>query len=136
MTRKEVWELSAEEFFTHIITIICDYAKINGYEITDAVKTIGENLSEITKIATFDNWEINEEALGKDINVTSKWIPCSERLTERDAYWIGEEFWTSAREPDDEEIDEVYMKLKDYEDLEEQGLLVKLHCKGERQCGL
>lgn len=52
-----------------------------------------------------------------------------ERLTERDAYWIGEEFWTSAREPDDEEIDEVYMKLKEYEDLEEQGLLIKLPCK-------
>lgn len=86
MTRKEVWELSAEEFFTHIITIICDYAKINGYEITDAVKTIGESLSEITEIATFDNWEINEEALGKDINVTSKWIPVEERLPEEDKY--------------------------------------------------
>ena len=52
-----------------------------------------------------------------------------ERLTERDAYWIGEEFWTSAREPDDEEIDAVYEKLKAYEDLEEQGLLLRLPCK-------
>ena len=51
------------------------------------------------------------------------------RLTERDAYWLGEEFWTSAREPDDEKIDMVYEKLKDYEDLEEQGLLLKLPCK-------
>ena len=34
------------------------------------------------------------------------------RLTERDAYWYGEEFWTSAREPDEEEIDEIYFKLK------------------------
>lgn len=48
------------------------------------------------------------------------------RLTERDAYWFGEEFWASAREPDEEEIDNIYMKLKDYEDAEEQGLLVRL----------
>jgi hypothetical protein len=52
-----------------------------------------------------------------------------ERLTEREAYWFGEEFWISAKEPDDDEIDDVYMKLKHYEDLEEQGLLLKLPCK-------
>lgn len=86
MTRKEVRELSAEDFFTHIITIICDYAKINGYEITDAVKTIGENLSEITKIATFDNWENNEKSLATDTNVGGKWIPVEERLPEEDKY--------------------------------------------------
>lgn len=38
------------------------------------------------------------------------------RLTELDPYWLGEEFWTSAREPDDEEIDEVYERLHKYED--------------------
>lgn len=38
------------------------------------------------------------------------------RLTNQDAYWIGEEFWTSAEEPDDDEIDKVYMRLKAYED--------------------
>lgn len=52
-----------------------------------------------------------------------------ERLTEREPYWLGEEFWTSAKEPDDEEIDNVYSKLKEYEDLEEQGLLLRLPCK-------
>ena len=52
-----------------------------------------------------------------------------ERLTERDSYWLGEEFWTSAKEPDDKEIDNVYAKLKEYEDLEEQGLLIRLPCK-------
>lgn len=51
------------------------------------------------------------------------------RLTEKDAYWLEEEFWTSAREPDDEQINSVYEKLKEYEDLEEQGLLVKLPCR-------
>ena len=38
------------------------------------------------------------------------------RLTKQDAYWVGEEFWTSADEPDDDEIDKVYMRLKAYED--------------------
>ena len=52
-----------------------------------------------------------------------------ERLTEREPYWLGEEFWTSAREPDDEEIDAVYERLKYYEDLEEDGKLLKLPCK-------
>lgn len=52
-----------------------------------------------------------------------------ERLTEREPYWLGEEFWTSAKEPDDEEIDKVYEKLKQYEDLEEQGLLLRIPCK-------
>ena len=38
------------------------------------------------------------------------------RLTKQDAYWMGEEFWTSSEEPDDDEIDKVYMRLKAYED--------------------
>lgn len=52
-----------------------------------------------------------------------------DRLTEREPYWLGEEFWTSAREPDDEEIDTVYERLKYYEDMEEQGKLLILPCK-------
>lgn len=48
------------------------------------------------------------------------------RLTEKDAYWIGEEFWLSAREPDAEEIEAVYERLKYYEDLAEAGQLVVL----------
>ena len=52
-----------------------------------------------------------------------------ERLTEREPYWLGEEFWTSAKEPSEAEIDAVYEKLKEYEDLEEQGKLLRLPCK-------
>lgn len=52
-----------------------------------------------------------------------------ERLTERNPSWIDDELWESACEPDCEEIDAVYRKLKDYEDLEEQGRLIKLPCK-------
>ena len=52
-----------------------------------------------------------------------------ERLTESNPTWIDDELWESACEPDCEEIDAVYRKLKEYEDLEEQGRLVKLPCK-------
>lgn len=52
-----------------------------------------------------------------------------ERLTERNPSWIDDELWESACEPDCEEIDVVYRRLKDYEDLGEQGRLIKLPCK-------
>nr|DAQ95226.1 MAG TPA: hypothetical protein [Caudoviricetes sp.] len=52
-----------------------------------------------------------------------------ERLTESNPSWINDELWERACEPDCEEIDAVYRKLKDYEDLEEQGRLIKLPCK-------
>lgn len=52
-----------------------------------------------------------------------------ERLTESNPSWIDDELWERACEPDCEEIDAVYRKLKDYEDLEEQGRLIKLPCK-------
>lgn len=54
---KEINSLSETEFLTHIISEICDYAKANGYEITDSVKTIGKNIVAITEIVNFDNWE-------------------------------------------------------------------------------
>lgn len=51
------------------------------------------------------------------------------RLTESNPSWIDDELWERACEPDCEEIDAVYRKLKEYEDLEEQGRLIKLPCK-------
>lgn len=61
-----------------------------------------------------------------------------ERLTERNPSWIDDELWERACEPDCEEIDAVYRKLKDYEDLEEQGRLVKLPVENDatvhREC--
>ena len=44
-----------------------------------------------------------------------------ERLTERNPSWIDDEMWERACEPDCEEIDAVYRKLKAYEDAEEHG---------------
>ena len=52
-----------------------------------------------------------------------------ERLTESNPSWIDDELWERACEPDCEEIDAVYRKLKEYEDLEEQGRLISLPCK-------
>ena len=51
-----------------------------------------------------------------------------ERLTESNPTWIDDEVWERACEPDCEEIDAVYRRLKEYEDLEEQGRLLKLPC--------
>ena len=52
-----------------------------------------------------------------------------DRLTESNLSWIDDELWERACEPDCEEIDAVYRKLKEYEDLEEQGRLISLPCK-------
>lgn len=52
-----------------------------------------------------------------------------ERLTERNPLWIDDEMWERACEPDCEEIDAVYRKLKEYEDAEEQGLLLLPPCR-------
>ena len=52
-----------------------------------------------------------------------------ERLTERNPSWIDDELWESACEPDCEEIDAVYRRLKAYEDAEEQGLHLLFPCK-------
>ena len=51
-----------------------------------------------------------------------------ERLTERNPSLIYDEIWEMACEPDFEEIDAIYRKLKAYEDAEEQGLLLRLPC--------
>lgn len=51
------------------------------------------------------------------------------RLTKREAYWLGEEFWTRAEEPGDEELDAVYNKLKNFEDLQDDGKLVVIPAK-------
>ena len=37
------------------------------------------------------------------------------RITESNPYWMGEEMWASACEPDDEMMEEVYCKLWSYE---------------------
>ena len=60
MSKEEINGLSEVDFIAYIICTICDYAKHNKYQITDTVKTMGENLVAITEIADFDNWEESE----------------------------------------------------------------------------
>lgn len=56
-----------------------------------------------------------------------------ERLTESNPSWIDDELWERACEPDCEEIDAVYRKLKVYEDAEEQGRMIIFPCnKGDK----
>jgi hypothetical protein len=51
------------------------------------------------------------------------------RLTEMEPTWIDDELYMSACEPSDETVDEIYRRLKYYEDAEEQGRLVVLPCR-------
>ena len=60
MSKEEINGLSEVDFINYIICTICDYAKHNNYQITDTVKTMGENLVAITEISVFDNWEESE----------------------------------------------------------------------------
>lgn len=56
-TKQDTNNLPASEFISYILCTICDYAKENNYQITDTVKTMGENLVALSEIATFDNWK-------------------------------------------------------------------------------
>lgn len=87
----------------------------------------GEEIVEITSLGEFEEQfvEYIKEVMDKLKDGGTE----MDRLTERNPSWIDDELWESACEPDCEEIDAVYRKLKEYEDLEEQGRLVKLPCK-------
>lgn len=54
---EDVLSMSESDFITHILSTICDYAKVNNYEITETVKAMGENLIALTEIANFDKWK-------------------------------------------------------------------------------
>lgn len=51
-----------EEFLSHIVSEICDYAVRNGYEPNDTLKTISENIMLMLEIATFNNWKPEDES--------------------------------------------------------------------------
>lgn len=53
------------------------------------------------------------------------------RLTETkdERYWENDVLWTSAREPDIEEIDAIYARLSELEDKVENKTLIELPCK-------
>ena len=47
------------DFMTHIICEICDYAVKNRMEPNDTLATIADNIKELLKISTFNNWTAN-----------------------------------------------------------------------------
>ena len=52
-----------------------------------------------------------------------------ERLTEKNPKWFTEILYVDACKPSESDIENLYRKLKRYEDLEEQGRLLELPCK-------
>lgn len=50
-----------EEFLSHIVSEICNYAVRNGYEPNDTLKTISENIMLMLEIATFNNWKPEDD---------------------------------------------------------------------------
>ena len=49
--------MTEEEFMTHIITEICDYAVDNDMEPNDTLSTIADNIKAILEISTFNGWK-------------------------------------------------------------------------------
>ena len=49
--------MTEEEFITHIITEICDYAVENDMEPDDTLLTVADNIKAILEITTFNGWE-------------------------------------------------------------------------------
>ena len=49
--------MNEEEFITHIITEICDYAVENDMEPDDTLSTVADNIKAILEITTFNGWE-------------------------------------------------------------------------------
>lgn len=48
--------MSEEEFMTHVITEICDYAVENNMEPDDTLSVIADNIKALLEISTFNGW--------------------------------------------------------------------------------
>ena len=49
--------MNDEQFLTHIIGEICDYAVENEMEPDDTLSTIADNIKALLEILTFNKWE-------------------------------------------------------------------------------
>ena len=49
--------MDENEFMTHIITEICDYAVENDMKPDDTLSTIADNLKALLEISTFNGWK-------------------------------------------------------------------------------
>lgn len=50
--------MSDTEFMAHIIREICDYARKNGMEPDDTLRTVSDNIKVLLEISTFNHWEV------------------------------------------------------------------------------
>lgn len=50
--------MSDVEFMTHIIAEICEYAKKNGMEPDDTLRTVADNINALLEIGTFKHWQV------------------------------------------------------------------------------
>lgn len=57
MRKEDEVEMTEQEFMTHIITEICDYAVENDMEPDDTLSTIADNIKALLEISTFNGWE-------------------------------------------------------------------------------
>lgn len=53
--------MTDEQFLTHIISEICNYAVDNGMEPNDTLSTIADNIKALLEISTFNGWERRED---------------------------------------------------------------------------
>lgn len=51
--------MNDNEFLSHIVSEICDYAVKNGMEPDDTLNTIANNIIMLLEISTFNNWNNN-----------------------------------------------------------------------------
>ncbi len=49
--------MTDEQFLSHIIGEICDYAVKNEMEPDDTLSAIADNIKVLLEITTFNNWE-------------------------------------------------------------------------------
>lgn len=50
-------QMSLNSFIAYIICAAAGYARANGYDENDAVKKIGQYLTDITEVAEFNGWK-------------------------------------------------------------------------------
>ena len=50
--------MTEQEFMSHIIVEICDYAVRNGMEPNDTLEAIADNIKALLEISTFNNWKV------------------------------------------------------------------------------
>lgn len=53
--------MNDNEFLSHIISEICDYAVKNGMEPDDTLDAIANSIATLLKISTFNNWGEHKE---------------------------------------------------------------------------